>query len=151
MIANSRLRGLQNPAYRRLNYQKSTQKGWIFVVQSINYLFFFSARAFGDSIKPFFFKVRSAEVETLHFTFWPLMTNVRFDTFGLNTLRVCLCENDTLWPYILPLPVISQIAILFLLYRINNCFKRLRIINREISQNFTVQIDTFGLHSSNQL
>ena len=51
---------------------------------------FFSARAFGDSIKPFFFKVRRAEADTLHFTFWPLMIKVRFDTFGLNTLRVCL-------------------------------------------------------------
>ena len=86
------------------------------------------ARAFGDSIRPFFFSVLRAEVETLHLTFWPLIIKVRFETFGLKTFRVWRWENDTLWPYILPLPVISQIAILFLLYRINNFLKRLRII-----------------------
>ena len=64
--------------------------------QIIYLLDFFSALAFGDSIKPFFFKVLRAEVETLHFTFWPLMIKVLFDTFGLNTLRVWRWENDTL-------------------------------------------------------
>ena len=63
----------------------------VFVLKAIYYLLaFFSAHAFGDSIKPFFFKVRSAEVDTLHLTFWPLITKVRLLTFGLNTLRVCL-------------------------------------------------------------
>jgi hypothetical protein len=92
--------------------------------------------------------VRSADVETLHLTFWPLMTKVLLETFGLKTLRVCLWENETLWPYILPLPVTSQIAILFLLYGINDCFERLRVIHGEISKNLAVQVDILGLHAS---
>ena len=72
----------------RLNegsYQKTTRKGGFLV----NYfLAFFSAKAFGLSISPFFFNVLSADAETLHLTFCPLIISVRLDTFGLNTLRV---------------------------------------------------------------
>ena len=115
-----------------------------------NYLLiFFSARAFGLSIRPFFFKVRSADVETLHLTFWPLMTKVLLETFGLKTLRVCLWENETLWPYILPLPVTSQIAILFLLHSINDCFECIRIVNSKISENFAIKVDVLSFHTSN--
>ena len=92
---------------------KNHPKGWLFVITIIYLFVFLSARVFGDSIRPFFFNVRNAEADTLHFTFWPFIIKVRFDTFGLNTLRVCLWENDTLCPYILPFPVISQIAIYF--------------------------------------
>lgn len=41
-----------------------------------------------EEIRPFFFRVRRAEVETLHLTFWPLITSVRLETLGLKTLRV---------------------------------------------------------------
>ena len=123
--------------------------------QSINYLLFFSAalamRSFGDSIKPFFFKVRSAEVEILHLTFWPLMIRVRLLTFGLKTLRVWRCEKETLWPYILPLPVISQIAILFLLHCSYDCFERFFVVDGEISEDLAIKIDVLGFHTSDKL
>jgi hypothetical protein len=43
---------------------------------------FFSLRAFGASISPFFFSVLSADVETLHLIFWPLITKVLLLTLG---------------------------------------------------------------------
>ncbi len=79
------------------------------------------------------------------------MISVRLDTFGLNTLRVCRCENETLCPYILPFPVISQVAILFLLHRINDLFKRFWIIYCEVGQNLAIQRNTFLLHARNEL
>ena len=71
-------------------------------------------------------------METFALTFWPLMTKVRLETFGLKTLRVFLWEKETLWPYILPLPVISQIAMLFLLYGINDCFESFWLVDCEV-------------------
>ncbi len=65
-------------------------------------------------------------------TFCPSTIIVRFETFGLNTLRVWRWEKETLWPYILPLPDTSQIAILFLLYSVNNLFERFGIIDGEV-------------------
>ena len=87
-------------------------------------------------MRPFFFSVRSAEVETLALTFWPLMTRVRLLTLGLKTLRVFLWEKETLWPYILPLPVISQIAILLLLHSVNDSFEGFGILDGEVSEDW---------------
>ena len=71
---------------------QKTDRTVSFLFKSVNYLLFLAAflaaASFGDSIKPFFLRVRSAEVETLHLTFWPLMIIVRLLTFGLKTLRV---------------------------------------------------------------
>ena len=65
--------------------------------------------------RPFFFRVRIAEAETLILAFLPSTITVFFWMFGLKTLRVLRWEKLTLWPYILPLPVISQIAIILFL------------------------------------
>ncbi len=54
-------------------------------------------------------------------------------------------------PYILPLPVISQTAMLFLLYGVNDLLERLRVVDGEVSENFTVKVDAFFLHTSNEL
>ena len=56
-----------------------------------------------------------------------------------------------MWPYILPLPVISQTAMLFLLHGVNNCFESFRLIDGEVSENFTVEVDAFFLHASDEL
>ena len=84
-------------------------------------------------IKPFFFRVRRVEVATFSLTFLPSTTRVRFWMFGLKTLRVFLWEKDTLWPYILPLPEISQTAILFLLYSVYDSFEGLWLVNSKVS------------------
>jgi len=102
-------------------------------------------------MRPFFFNVRSAEVETLALTFWPLMTRVRLETLGLKTLRVFLWEKETLWPYILPLPVISQTAMLFLLHGINDCFESLGIVDGEVGEDLAVKVDAFLLHAGDEL
>ncbi len=83
--------------------------------------------------RPFFLRVRRVEVATLILTFLPSTTRVRFWMFGLKTLRVFLWEKDTLCPYILPLPEISQTAILFLLNHVNDSFERLWLVNSKIS------------------
>ena len=68
---------------------KNRPKGRFFDKNNLIYLLaFFSARALGDSINPFFLSVLRAEVETLHFTFCPLIIKVLLETFGLKTLRV---------------------------------------------------------------
>lgn len=74
---------------------------------------------FNYLMMPFFFKVRRAEVEALTRIFLPLINKVRFWMLGLKILRVLCWENETLCPYILPLPEISQMAIILppLLYR----------------------------------
>ena len=105
----------------------------------------------GYLMRPFFFKVRRAEVETFAFTFWPLMTKVRLETLGLKTLRVFLWEKETLWPYILPLPVISQTAMLFLLHSVNDCFECFGVVDGEVGEDFAVEVDTFSLHTSDEL
>ena len=56
-----------------------------------------------------------------------------------------------MWPYILPLPVISQIAMLFLLHGVNDCFKSFRIVDGKVSKNFAVEGNAFLLHASNEL
>lgn len=87
----------------------------------------------------------------MHLIFWPLMTKVFLETFGLKTLRVWRWENETLWPYILPFPVTSQIAILFLLYRVNDLFESLWIVDGEVSEDFAIQIDVLSFHAGNEL
>ena len=72
-------------------------------------------------------------------------------TFGLKTLRVWRWENETLWPYILPLPEISQIAILFLLHRINDLFESLRVVHGEISEDFAIQSDVLFPETGDEL
>ena len=79
------------------------------------------------------------------------MTKVRLETLGLKTLRVFLWEKETLWPYILPLPVISQTAMLFLLHGVNDCFEGLRMIDGEVGEDLAVEVDAFGFHASDEL
>ena len=50
----------------------------------------------GYLMRPFFLRVRRAEVETFTFTFSPLMIKVFLWTLGLKTLRVFLWEKETL-------------------------------------------------------
>ena len=90
-------------------------------------------------------------METFALTFWPLMTSVRLLTLGLKTLRVFLWEKETLWPYILPLPVISQTAMLFLLHGVNDCLECLWMIDGEISEDLAVEVDAFLLHAGDEL
>lgn len=90
-------------------------------------------------------------METLARIFWPLIMSVRFDTLGLKTLRVFLWEKETLWPYILPLPVISQTAMLFLLHGVNDCLESLWLADSEVGENFAVEVDAFFLHASDEL
>ncbi len=56
-----------------------------------------------------------------------------------------------MWPYILPLPVISQIAMLFLLHGVNDCFESFRLVDGEVSEDLTVEVDTFFLHAGDEL
>lgn len=56
-----------------------------------------------------------------------------------------------LWPYILPLPVSSQIAMLFLLHSVNDLCKRLLVIHCKVGQDFAVEADVFGFHASDEL
>lgn len=101
--------------------------------------------------RPFFFRVRRVEVATLTLTLRPSTTKVRFWMFGLKTLRVFLWEKETLWPYNLPFPEISQTAILFLLYCVSNCFKSFWLIDGEVRENFAVDSDVFCFHTSDEL
>lgn len=57
---------------------------------------YFATLGFLESNKPFFFKVRRAEVETLSLILLPPMIKVFLWTFGLKTLRVLCWEKDTL-------------------------------------------------------
>lgn len=77
------------------------------------------------------------------------MIKVRLETFGLNTFLVCLWEKDTLWPYILPLPVISQIAILFLLHGVNDLFECIRVVDGKVGQYFAIERNALSLHPCN--
>ena len=40
---------------------------------------------------------------------------------------------------------------LFLLYRINDCFESFRIVDGEFGKDFTIDVDPFFLHSGNEL
>ena len=55
-----------------------------------------------------------------------------------------------MWPYILPLPEISQIAIL-LLYLINDCFESLWVADSEFGEDFAIDTDALLFHASDEL
>ena len=64
-----------------------------------------------DSRRPFFLRVRIAWVESFILTFLPSTITVLDWRFGFQTFLVWRCEKLTLWPYCLPLPVISHFCI----------------------------------------
>ena len=47
--------------------------------------------------------------------------------------------------------MISQIAMLFLLHGVNDCFEGLGIVDGEISEDLAVEVDAFLLHAGDEL